>query len=338
MNFKTVFFFLASFLVGIVIFALVYDMVGWQDVESVLAIFSFNNGLVIFFLTLLMLLMGTLRWQVILSSGGVKTSFFDLLKTYLAGYSIIFLVPVLFFGGELFRAYALKKKGILSFSKSIASVIIERVLGWTFNLIFVICGLFLFMLNVSLIPNAISFIFLILFFVLLSGLIIFYLKVFRRESIAGFLEKYFNGRLNGGAKEVEKEIFSFFNIKNPAMWKAFSLSFIRMIFMFSRNFFLLVFLNQHINIETVLAILSFNLLATMIPIPASLGSHEAFQIFAFNSLGLNTITAMAFALIIRSAEFLLSAIGLIFLFKLVIELFKETLLKRLGKLLKIKND
>ena len=334
MNFKTIFLFITSFLIGIVIFALVYDVVGWQKLGNVLAIFSFDKGLVIFFLTLLMLLIGTLRWQTILLSGGVKASFFNLFEMYSAGYSILFLAPVLFFGGELFRAYVLKKKNILSFSKSMASVIIERVLEWTFNLIFIICGLFVFILNVDLITNGNSFVFSILFFLLLSGLVFFYLKVFRRESVAKFLEKHFNGRLNGTAEETEKEIFLFFNIKNSAMWKAFSLSFIRMVLMFSRNFLLLVFLNQHINIGSVLSILSFNLLATMIPIPASLGSHEAFQIFAFNSLGFNSITAMAFTLIIRSAEFLLSLIGLIFLFKLIIELFN----KRLDELLKIKND
>jgi len=338
MNFKTVFLFLTSFLVGMVIFSLVYNAIDWQGPESVLAIFSFNNGLVIFFLTLLMLLFGTLRWQTILLSGGIKASFFDLFKAYLAGYSILFLAPVLFFGGELFRAYVLKKKDILSWPKSMASVIIERILEWTFNLIFVICGLFLFILNVNLVPNAIFFIFSILFFVLSCGLIFFYLNILRKESMARFLEKHFKGRLNGKAEETEREIFSFFNIKNPAMWKAFSLSFIRMIFMFLRSFLLLVFFNQQTSFVSIFSILSFNLLATMIPIPASLGSHEALQVFAFNSLGFESILAIAFTMTIRFAELGVSIFGLVFLFKLIVELFKITSPKELDELLKINND
>lgn len=282
--------------------------------------------------------MGTLRWKTILLSRGRNASFLNLFKAYWAGYSILFLAPILFFGGELFRAGVLKKKEIFSWPKSLASVIIERAMEWAFNIFFIICGLSFFILKTGSIPKNIYLIFLTLLFVVSLSMVLFCIKIFSRDGMVNFLESHFSEKLNGDAKEVAQEVFSFFDIENVAMWKALELSFIRMILMFLRSFLLLIFLNQNINVWFAFSILSFHLLAVMIPIPASLGSHEAFQIFAFNALGLSVTAATAFTLITRSVEFLVSIIGLVFLFKLAIELSKETLFEKMDKLLEIKND
>ena len=132
--------------------------------------------------------------------------------------------------------------------------------------------------------------------------------------------------------ETEKEIFNFFKLKKLAMWKGFGLSFLRAAIMYFRAWLLISFLGKNIGALSVLSILGFSYLATMIPIPTALGSHEAIQAFAFNSLGLGVSTAAAFTMIIRAAELFIALAGVIILFRLGIILLKNTLFKKLNGL------
>ena len=69
----------------------------------------------------------------------------------------------------------------------------------------------------------------------------------------------------------------------------------------------------------------------MIPLPTSLGSHEAIQTFAFNSLGLGASTAAAFTMIIRGAELIFALAGIAFFLRLGIGLLKKALLTKIAK-------
>ncbi len=100
------------------------------------------------------------------------------------------------------------------------------------------------------------------------------------------------------------------------MWKGVGLSFLRAAVMYVRTWLLIVFLlGKGIGLLPALSILGFSYLAVMIPIPAALGSHEAIQTFAFNSLGLGASSATAFTMIIRGAELIIALAGIMILFK-----------------------
>jgi hypothetical protein len=62
-----------------------------------------------------------------------------------------------------------------------------------------------------------------------------------------------------------------------------------------------------------ISILGFTYLSSMIPIPTSLGSHEAIQFFSFSSLGLLGSISTAFTMILRAAEIIVSSVGMAFL-------------------------
>ena len=102
--------------------------------------------------------------------------------------------------------------------------------------------------------------------------------------------------------------------------------------MYIRAWFLIIFLGKSIGALPVLSILGFSYLAVMIPIPTALGTHEAIQTFAFNSLGLGAHTATAFTMIIRGAELMVSLAGLVVLFRLGIVLVKNNLFKKISSL------
>ena len=100
--------------------------------------------------------------------------------------------------------------------------------------------------------------------------------------------------------------------------------------MYSRVWFLIIFLGKEISTLSALSILGFTYLAVMIPIPTALGSHEAIQTFAFGSLGLGASTATAFTMIVRGAELIIALTGVAILFQIGIILLKEALFKKLN--------
>lgn len=99
--------------------------------------------------------------------------------------------------------------------------------------------------------------------------------------------------------------------------------------MYLRSWFLILFLGKSISALPALSILGFTYLAAMIPIPTALGSHEAIQTFAFNSLGLGLSTATAFTMIIRGAELIIALTGVAILFQLGIILLRKALFKKI---------
>lgn len=321
---------LVSLLVGIGIFIWVLKFVGWQEIKNAFLVFTGWQGLVIFGLTLLIILVGNWKWQEILKGGGTNISFFNLLRTYLASFSIRFLAPIILVGAELFQGYVLKERNLVSWSKGMASVIIDRILEWTANLVVIFFGVLIFLLMIGLPPMKLLIIFGGVFLFFAGGIIYFYLKVFKRESMILYFLKILglkNFNQANSILEIEKEIFNFFKLKKLSMWGAFGLSFLRAIVMYFRAWLLILFLGKEISTLPALSILGFSYLAVMIPIPTALGSHEAIQTFAFNSLGLGLPTATAFTMIIRGAELLIAIAGVIILFRLGVIFLKTFLFK-----------
>ncbi|MFH1714201.1 MAG: lysylphosphatidylglycerol synthase transmembrane domain-containing protein [Candidatus Nealsonbacteria bacterium] len=314
-----------SFAVGFAIFIWIWKTIGLEQIKKDFMVFTGWQGLVIFGLTLLSLAIGSWRWKVILNAGNIKVSFRDLFGAYLAGFSIIFLAPILIWGGEFTRAYILKNKKDISFTKAMASIVVDRILEWTINFLIIFFGSLFFLMTIGFPPINLIIIFGSAFLVLMTGLAIFYFKCTTRESILNFFIK------NNKSKflELEKEVFSFFKWKRFIVWQAVLISFLRAATMWVRVWFLIIFLGKIVGGLSALSILGFSYLAIMIPIPTALGTHEAIQVFAFNSLGLGASAATAFTMIIRGAELLVAIVGIVILFKLGLLLMKDAFFKRL---------
>lgn len=321
--------FLFSFLIGAGLFVWIGKVVGWQEIKKAFLVFTGWQGMIILVLTLLIALIGTWKWKEILKGGGTNISFLNLLRTYLASFSIRFLAPIILVGAELFQGYTLKERNSVPWPKGMASVIIDRILEWTANLVVIFFGVLIFLLMIGLPPMKLLIIFGGVFLFFAGGIIYFYLKAFKRESMAKVFGKIFNQNLDSQPLEVEKEIFIFFKLKNKPMWKSFALSFLRAGIMLVRTWLLIIFLGKEISALPSLSILGFTYLAAMIPIPTALGSHEAIQTFAFNSLKLGLPTATAFTMIIRGAELLIALFGVIILFHFGVRTIKKTLFKKI---------
>lgn len=303
---KKILFFLISLAAGIGIFIWILKLVGWEKIKMAFAVFTGWQGLVILILTFLMAIIGNWKWREILRDKGVEISFIDLLKAYLAGFSMMFFAPIMLWGGEVFRGYIIKKYSSVSWSRGTASVIIDRVLEWTTNLIVIFVGTFYFILStgVSLRSIGLTIGLAFIFFIIIISF--FYFKSYKKESIVRFLMRsdYKN------PLEIEMEIFDYFRLSKMAMWKGFLISGLRAVVMYFRTWILIFFLGKSINPLSALSILGFSYLAAMIPIPAAIGSHEAIQTFSFNVLGIGASAAPVFTMIIRASE-LVVALSLI---------------------------
>jgi len=325
--------FLVSLLIGIGLFIWILNFVGWQEIKKAFLVFTGWKGLIVFGLTLSVMLLGSRKWKEILRGEGVNVPFRDLFRLYLAGFSVMFLAPVMFFGGEIFRAYVLKDKNSVTFSKGAASIIIDRILDWTVNLVVIFFGVLVFLLTIGLPPRNLIIIFGGVFLLFVSGISFFYFKTFKKESMAKLILKCFGlEKFNhvNSVLEIEKEIFNFFKLKNFSLWKSFTLAFSMAGVTYLQMFTLISFLGKEIGAFSALSILSFFYLASITPIPTALGSHEAIQTFAFNSLGLGAPLATAFTMIIRGVELIIALTGIVILFRLGIDLLKNTLFKKLN--------
>jgi len=319
--------FLISLLIGIGLFIWIIKFVGWQAIKNAFLVFTGWQGMVILGLTFLLSLICIWKWKEILKGLGIEISFRNLFRPYFAGFSVMYFFPIVLMGGEVLRCYLLKEKKYLSWTKGMASVIIDRVLDWTTNLITIFFGLIFFLLIASSLPPTWGLIFGGVFISWVAGISFFYFKVFKKESIAKFFIGLVDFRYNDTEPlEIEKEIFTFFKPKKAHFWKGFGLAFLEEVIVFLRTFFLVSFLGKKITPLSTIIINGFSYLATMIPIPASIGSLDVVQAFSFNALGFGAGTGVVFTLIIRGAEIILALFGLLILFRLGLNLLKITLL------------
>jgi hypothetical protein len=300
------------------VFFWVIRVVGWEEIEKSFFVLKGWQGLLILGLTVLAAMVGIWRWQQVLKGVEAGMPFKKLWGPYLAGFAIRYLAPVMIVGAEIFQGRALKDVYSVPWEKSMASVIVDRILDITANLVVIFFGVSFFLFKIGLPPTKLALILGLFLFILAGFIAYFYFKSVRRESMTKALARVFNSKLDTRPFEIEKEIFGFFKSRGRTMW--------------FRTWILVLFLGKSLGVFPALSILAFYNIVIMIPIPADIGSHEAIQAFAFNSLGLGAGTGTAFALIVRGAELALAIFGTIILFHLGLELLKNVLFKKVEKI------
>ncbi len=328
---KKVLVFLFSFVIGLGLFFLVIEWVGWEEIKETLFAFSGWKGIVILGITLLIWLVGIWKYKFVYKSQGYNFSVWSLGEILFAGFTIAYLFPTTYFGGEVFKFYAIKKKFSLPWKKNLTAIAIEKLISLSILLLFLVVGAVSFLLLSNSLLKNFGIIALVLIGSLTIGLTIFYFKSFKKESILKWFFRFFGikNKKNHLVGDIEKEIFLFFDFRKTLMWKGLGIAFLKYLLVLIRCWFLLFFLKGEINIFISLAIFSFFYLSYLFPFPARLGSSEAAQVFAFGYLGLGTATGITFSFILRGAEILIALFGFIFLVKLGIKFFLESKLKKL---------
>lgn len=316
-----------SFLIGFAVFLWLGKLIGWEEIGEAFEVFTGWQGLVILLFTFIIHFLGNLRWKEILSDEGIDVPFFKLFRIYLGGYAIMYLFPSIILAGEFFRVYGLGKERGLTWKRTSPSVIIERVLEWTGNLSVVFIGLFFFIFKIVSWPKQILIFFGLIFCFFFFAIIFFYSKALRKRSIVHMIVKKYEKEENG-LIEVENKVFEFFEPKSKAFKKGLIITYLRAFVMQARAWVLILFLGQNIGFINSFSVLGFSYLSTMIPIPTSLGTHEALQAIAFISIGLTASMAAVFALILRATEIIISSLGLVYVIKIGFNLMSNKFLEK----------
>ena len=340
---KRFIFFFVSLFFGLGLFYWVVKTIGFGTIIKAFDGFNASQGAVIVGISLLSLFIENWKWREVLNAQGVRVPFFGLLAIFCVGWAASYLAPMALVGSEISRGYFLNKKYGVSWPKGISSVVINRILSWTMNLIFIFGGLSFFLSSIGLLSKKMSVVLFVPLFVFTFAASAFYIYSFGRGKGPKSLLGFFSRRADKSAGpwrevfEVEQEILGFFKPKNPALWRTLAISFLKMAVVLLRTWILVFFLARAINFLPAVSLLGFSLLTAMIPIPANLGSHEAVQALAFGLLGLGEGQAVAFTMVIRASELLVAFIGALFVLKLGIDILKRTLF-RTAERLRVNNE
>ena len=268
-------------------------------------------------------MIGAFRWYFILQKQHCRVSFSATWKTYLAGFSLLFFVPVFPFASEIFRASYLKEHHAIDLPRGIASVTIDRILEVTSNLFVVVAGGIIFFLlgeHISYSLRTLGVIgFIGIWFLLLFFL---YIRIFQKKSI---IRLFWKG--NESTQETEQEVFRFFQSRSPFLWQGICFSLGKSFVGIVRAWIVILFFGKGFVILPAITIQGFYYLAALVPIPGALGFHEALQAVAFGAFGFGAGTGAAFALLVRTAEVLFAVAGLVLLFHFSLRFLKHTMFR-----------
>ncbi|MCK4453805.1 flippase-like domain-containing protein [Candidatus Parcubacteria bacterium] len=336
---RKIIFFSLSLLIGLILFFIAFKKIGAENIISAVSAISLWQFLFVFGIMLLSFLIGTLRWRIIIKTqSSAPVSFLDVLIARTVGFAINYLTPVIFAGGQPFKAYIIKERTKASLDKIIISIIISEAIFLSILFFFVVLGVFFLFLSFDL-P--------FIFEIIISGIIffcfiifcLFYSRIIKRTpDKKGFFTFFIEflrldrvGLINGvktKIADIEREIFYFFKHQKIQLIIVSFLTLIEILLLILTYWLTILFLGSILNFKELISVNALINLVYFIPIPAALGSFEWSQALIFDIFGLNLNTGIAFSLIVRCLSLIMAGLGIL----LLIHFEVKTLAERLGKI------
>lgn len=240
------------------------------------------------------------RWQSLLKSEGVNIKFTESLLVYF--YAVFWgaITPAKL--GEFVKILFLNKKHI-SWGKSAASVIFDRLFDITTILLFGITGLLLFFKDI----NKITYILIaMLGAITIIGIISFLNKKILKKILFNILkrlavkqESITHSKIQDIAEKEIDDMFSSFNKPLALIIKSLFISFGAWFLYFFQLYLLSVALGLRINLAIAFAIAAIITALNLIPISISgIGTRDISLIFLFSQIGLKSAEAISFSILI----------------------------------------
>ena len=315
MSIKRLIIFLISLAIGLAAFSLMGGETHWSVVWASFARMQWWQGLTLFLLLLLSLMLTSWSWQVILEEEGRKVHSYSLLQILIIGFSLSYLTPLSLVGGEALKAYFVHEKLKIGWKKGIVSIVLQEIINFLVLVLIMIAGLAVFFSlggriskKMGLLSITILFLFLLFFFLLL-------LKSNQHKSlIKGLVRSVGLGQILKTNRmqallSYEEETFKFFNHRRRDFWKVLWLSFFAYVVIFIQSFLLIYFLTNRWTPTGGLIAHVFSGISSFMLLPASLGSLEMLEGIAFQALGMTLTTALTFSLAWRSLRLLMCGVG-----------------------------
>lgn len=317
---KKIIFFIVSAVIGIVLFIGVVLKVGVESIWQTIIDFSIAKWVVIFILYAVSFWLTQYRWQLILRAQGYPLSMAKIFPAKIVGFAVDYFTPSPNAGfGESFRALVLKKDANVPFSAGLASVVIDKVMDFSYALPFLLFSIFYVLIKFSLSWKLIAILLLIsLAFIFL--IVLFYYRTLRSRDFFGGIIRFLQlHRLSFIAKvmdkigEFELTIIKFFKHDRKVLFQCLLLSVLGGTAILLAMWLIMIFLGLDASFLDVILVSTLTIITFLLPIPGSLGSTETGEALIFKMLGYLPESGVAFSLIFRSIDFLKVLIGFLFL-------------------------
>ncbi|MBI5037222.1 MAG: flippase-like domain-containing protein [Candidatus Kerfeldbacteria bacterium] len=316
---KKIIFFGISLLVGIALFVGVFWRLGWDSIFIAVQSFTLWKWLVIVFFYSLALYVTLYRWHLILKSQGYDIPTQKLFASRLVGFAGDYLTPSPNIGGEAIRALVLKKGTGVPMAQGLASIILDKVMDFSYALPFLVFSIFYALIYFDLSAK------IVLGLIAVSGTFIFLLGLFyyrtltRRHFFGGIIRFVQLHRFSFMAKAMQKIanfeqiIVEFFKNHTRVFWQGIGLSIAGGLSTLTAMWLITRFIGMSTSFLDIILISTLTVITFLLPIPGSIGSTETGLALIFTLIGYPAEQGVVFSLIFRSVDLVKVGIGLFYL-------------------------
>lgn len=267
------------------------------------------NALVIVFMTL--------RWWLVVRAEHPRLPFVPLIGYRLSVFGLSYFTPGPQVGGEPLQVIYLRQFHGVTFARAVSAVVIDKLLEFLGNFVFIGIGLFA-AARAGILPQSGS----------MSGVgwaalaalmawppVHIALLYAGRHPVSRILRaalSRFKHHQWFRLVIVSEYMASTFTRRHPrALTAALGASLAAWTGMGVEYLLMLEFLNVHVDLWQAAAALTASLLAFLMPLPGGLGALEASQVLALGALGYPASTAISLTLIMRARDLLNGGVGLL---------------------------
>lgn len=273
-------------------------------------------------------------WAVLLRGAGIQVPWGSLSTALVAGYSVSYLTPSMYLGGEPVRAYLVSKRAGVPMARVMATVVVERLLSGVALLMFASLGGFFALISPKLTladKRAVGIAIGLMAAFLFAGIFSFARNYHWISRLIRLSAKVLPGRgklLRAAARvsETEQEIYHAFTKRFGCTALAFLFQILAVFFNYLRPQVFFYFTQKTLFSAPQLSLyftLNAFLTAFLWITPGGMGVAEGGRMGIFSLLGIRASGALAFSVMYRFAELSFVALGIYFMLQRGLVRLKE---------------
>ena len=295
----------------------------WQlplpEISQLLAALSIWQWLVWIALNILVILLATQRWLVLARALKLKVTFTQLLLTRQAGQTISFITPGPQFGGEPLQIYWLYKRFGVAIHSAALAVALDRFFELWINFSVLLLGVGFLLLSPSMNmadwQNILQILFLTILLLSFSGWLVLRRPRWLSSRLERVTERWLSSprllQLNSHWQAIGTDLQTAFHQQKTTFLRAFIVSVLIWIGIFSELFIVLSFLNIGLDFTGFVLVMVAMRLAMLLPLPGGIGTLEASVLWSFQSLGLSASAALGVIALMRLRDALVLVMGMV---------------------------
>ncbi|MBW2971060.1 flippase-like domain-containing protein [Candidatus Woesearchaeota archaeon] len=298
-----------AFVLGLVLFLFIISQVGLSQVIQQYEQTDHRHLILYIMISVSIIAVLILKWEMILRAMGHKISFLNLLLYRQMSYSIGYVVPSFYIGGETIRALSLTRHNVPT-SKAIASVFLDRAVELPFYFLLA-CIMFFFTLTRFAVPKSVMIILGVASLYLIFICLNFYYRMFNKQYVLSrhpllrlFSKTKRVRTLQRKIRIVERNLIRFFNNNRKTFFFSLMLTSLLWALMIAEYKMGLLVVGYRATIIQIYLIVTMTGIAMMIPVPAVLGVMELSQVAVATLVGIPVQVAVALSLLIRARDIL----------------------------------